>query len=213
MVLSGAAKEVERDGTVNDVTFRAIPYSTWNNPRCRPDGSMDSRSQGICNSNPRTDHSQQGTDVQHTGTHPERCTRIGFGHLVCVGCERPMGTTPFVGYFEALPLLVAERKAPKKALPTSSTSLIPYRTCRCTGSTSTTTMATSACRKAGNYIIRVGNTWKESGSPRRIRRKERLLQQPRLQARKDHRTENSRSAPAGRIGRNHRMESEMTVNN
>lgn len=31
MVLSGAAKEVERDGTVNDVTFRAIPYSTWNN--------------------------------------------------------------------------------------------------------------------------------------------------------------------------------------
>lgn len=31
MVLSGAAKEVERDGTVKDVTFKAIPYSTWNN--------------------------------------------------------------------------------------------------------------------------------------------------------------------------------------
>lgn len=31
MVLSGAAKEVGRDGTVKDVTFKAIPYSTWNN--------------------------------------------------------------------------------------------------------------------------------------------------------------------------------------
>lgn len=31
MVLSGAAKEVERDGSVKDLTFRAIPYSTWNN--------------------------------------------------------------------------------------------------------------------------------------------------------------------------------------
>lgn len=31
MVLSGAAHEVERDGSVKDVTFRAIPYSTWNN--------------------------------------------------------------------------------------------------------------------------------------------------------------------------------------
>lgn len=31
MVLSGSAHEVERDGSVKDVTFRAIPYSTWNN--------------------------------------------------------------------------------------------------------------------------------------------------------------------------------------
>ncbi len=31
MVLSGAAKEVTTDGSVKDVTFRAIPYSTWNN--------------------------------------------------------------------------------------------------------------------------------------------------------------------------------------
>lgn len=31
MVLSGAAHEVGRDGSVKDVTFRAIPYSTWNN--------------------------------------------------------------------------------------------------------------------------------------------------------------------------------------
>ena len=31
MVLEGAAKELEQDGEVKDVTFRAIPYSTWNN--------------------------------------------------------------------------------------------------------------------------------------------------------------------------------------
>lgn len=31
IVLSGNAKEVERDGSVKDVTFTAIPYSTWNN--------------------------------------------------------------------------------------------------------------------------------------------------------------------------------------
>jgi len=31
MVLEGAAKEMEQDGTIKDVTFRAIPYSTWNN--------------------------------------------------------------------------------------------------------------------------------------------------------------------------------------
>lgn len=31
MVLSGMAKEVEKDGTVKDVPFKAIPYSTWNN--------------------------------------------------------------------------------------------------------------------------------------------------------------------------------------
>ena len=31
MVLSGAAKEVALDGSVKDLTFRAIPYSTWNN--------------------------------------------------------------------------------------------------------------------------------------------------------------------------------------
>lgn len=31
MVLNGIAKEVERDGSVNDVPFIAIPYSTWNN--------------------------------------------------------------------------------------------------------------------------------------------------------------------------------------
>ncbi len=31
VVLDGEAKEVEQDGTVKDVKFRAIPYSTWNN--------------------------------------------------------------------------------------------------------------------------------------------------------------------------------------
>ena len=31
MVLEGAAKEVEQNGDVKDVLFRAIPYSTWNN--------------------------------------------------------------------------------------------------------------------------------------------------------------------------------------
>ena len=31
LVLEGAAKELEQDGEVKDVTFRAIPYSTWNN--------------------------------------------------------------------------------------------------------------------------------------------------------------------------------------
>lgn len=31
MVLSGNAKELSRDGSVKDVTFKAIPYSTWNN--------------------------------------------------------------------------------------------------------------------------------------------------------------------------------------
>ena len=31
IVLEGQAKEVEQDGDVKDVTFRAIPYSTWNN--------------------------------------------------------------------------------------------------------------------------------------------------------------------------------------
>ncbi|MBQ8990362.1 MAG: glycoside hydrolase family 127 protein [Prevotella sp.] len=31
VVLDGEAKEVEQDGTVKDVQFRAIPYSTWNN--------------------------------------------------------------------------------------------------------------------------------------------------------------------------------------
>ncbi len=31
MVLEGDAKELQQDGEVNDVKFRAIPYSTWNN--------------------------------------------------------------------------------------------------------------------------------------------------------------------------------------
>ena len=31
VVLDGKAKELEQDGEVKDVTFRAIPYSTWNN--------------------------------------------------------------------------------------------------------------------------------------------------------------------------------------
>lgn len=31
MVLKGTAKEVEKDGTVKNVVFKAIPYSTWNN--------------------------------------------------------------------------------------------------------------------------------------------------------------------------------------
>ena len=30
-VLEGAAKELQQDGTIKDVKFRAIPYSTWNN--------------------------------------------------------------------------------------------------------------------------------------------------------------------------------------
>jgi len=31
MVLSGTAKEIDRNGKVKDVPFKAIPYSTWNN--------------------------------------------------------------------------------------------------------------------------------------------------------------------------------------
>ena len=31
IVLTGTAKEAEKDGTVKDVAFKAIPYSTWNN--------------------------------------------------------------------------------------------------------------------------------------------------------------------------------------
>lgn len=31
MVLSGTAKEVAQDGSIKDVPFKAIPYSTWNN--------------------------------------------------------------------------------------------------------------------------------------------------------------------------------------
>lgn len=31
MVLEGAAKQLEQDGEIKDVKFRAIPYSTWNN--------------------------------------------------------------------------------------------------------------------------------------------------------------------------------------
>jgi hypothetical protein len=31
MTLSGDAKELQQDGTIKDVKFRAIPYSTWNN--------------------------------------------------------------------------------------------------------------------------------------------------------------------------------------
>ena len=31
MVLSGTAKEIDRNGKIKDVPFKAIPYSTWNN--------------------------------------------------------------------------------------------------------------------------------------------------------------------------------------
>lgn len=31
MVLSGTAKEVAKDGSIKDVPFKAVPYSTWNN--------------------------------------------------------------------------------------------------------------------------------------------------------------------------------------
>ena len=31
VVLEGMAKQLEQDGTISDVSFRAIPYSTWNN--------------------------------------------------------------------------------------------------------------------------------------------------------------------------------------
>ena len=36
VVLEGQAKEVEQNGEVRDVTFRAIPYSTWNNRGSQP---------------------------------------------------------------------------------------------------------------------------------------------------------------------------------
>lgn len=35
-VLEGNAKEIEQDGTIKDVLFRAIPYSTWNNRGPQP---------------------------------------------------------------------------------------------------------------------------------------------------------------------------------
>ena len=35
-VLEGKAKEIEQDGTIKDVPFRAIPYSTWNNRGPQP---------------------------------------------------------------------------------------------------------------------------------------------------------------------------------
>ncbi len=35
-VLEGNAKEIEQDGTIKDVPFRAIPYSTWNNRGPQP---------------------------------------------------------------------------------------------------------------------------------------------------------------------------------
>ena len=31
VVLEGRAKELQGDGEVSDVSFRAIPYATWNN--------------------------------------------------------------------------------------------------------------------------------------------------------------------------------------
>ena len=36
VVLEGQAKELERNGEVRDVKFRAIPYSTWNNRKPQP---------------------------------------------------------------------------------------------------------------------------------------------------------------------------------
>ena len=38
MVLSGTAKEVAKDGSIKDVPFKAVPYSTWNN---RGTGQME----------------------------------------------------------------------------------------------------------------------------------------------------------------------------
>ena len=36
VVLEGAARRLEQDGEISDVTFRAIPYSTWNNRNPQP---------------------------------------------------------------------------------------------------------------------------------------------------------------------------------
>lgn len=41
VVLTGNAKEVGKDGSVKEVPFKAIPYSTWNN-RDATNGSLDS---------------------------------------------------------------------------------------------------------------------------------------------------------------------------
>ena len=63
MVLSGGCQGsgTRRLGERPDLPRHPLLY--LEQPRCRPDGSMDSRIQGIRYPDTRTDHSQQGTDV------------------------------------------------------------------------------------------------------------------------------------------------------
>ena len=69
MVLTGTAKEIEKDGSVKEVPFKAIPYSTWNNR------GADQMAVWI----PETAEyarptRQQGTYTDDTSTYPERCS-------------------------------------------------------------------------------------------------------------------------------------------
>ena len=77
MVLSGTAKEIDRNGKVKDVPFKAIPYSTWNNRGADPDGCMDSRSGRVCPPHSGSYYCQQSTYSDDTGSYTERCSRIG----------------------------------------------------------------------------------------------------------------------------------------
>ena len=68
MVLEGKAKELGQDGEISDVTFRAIPYSTWNNRSAQamevwiantpayavatPNPTIASQAQTFCNRGP-----------------------------------------------------------------------------------------------------------------------------------------------------------------
>lgn len=98
MVLSGKALEVEQDGTVKDVSFRAIPYSTWDNrgadrmevwiasspayARVEPKPTIASKARTLSYKNPiqqdaiRTDNEETWADGVNDQWEPKRSSDI-----------------------------------------------------------------------------------------------------------------------------------------
>lgn len=97
VVLTGNAKEVGKDGSVKEVPFKAIPYSTWNNrgadqmavwipeaaeyARPIPEPTIASKARTLM-----IQLLQKDAPDQHR-------RKLGMGS------ERPMGTETFIGYF------------------------------------------------------------------------------------------------------------------
>ena len=153
MVLSGTAKEIDRNGKVKDVPFKAIPYSTWNKPRCRPDGCMDSRSAEYARPTPEATIASKARTLMIQAPIQKDAPESASVETWAWGVNdqwEPKRSSDISKPYHYWWL----KNGTVETLAYESTSLIPYRTYKCIGWILTIMTGISVCRKAGNYIIK-----------------------------------------------------------